>query len=477
MADEIAQVCQLEIEGTTMVLKGSVKVIAWLAQAVKAMLQGASDRMTERKGQKRDMKAIWKLSKDGPPQVIMIDENNLEAVLDAAKKAGLRWTMPPDFNSTDGKVPICLPPQDMALFSAIVQSSLQKDISKSQKIIDGYNKEIAELKEKLVDEEGLSAEQKKAINAKIENLEQARDEVTGILEGKKVMAGNGGIMSFQDYLATSVGTEFEKDPEKAMAEYAKGVDLGPSLAAKECLQPIRSKALMPDSEIRFYVPEMGVDITRRFEVEGGMVYSTYSFKSESGEMHEFSDKGMTKAEWNARILPDMLDKAGILEDTPCRAFDSEEKLRAFEKYHNNIPLKSEENWTENNSLGFSTAEAKQNIQFALEDKMKGMASAKVDENKVYIQLEADQLIQRDGKVSAQIGDTLYQFGGVIPKAKADGTYTISVEKDSTVTVKKKGETEKQISALRAQKDIFAARQKTDSLPMLGVAHAALPMKR
>lgn len=477
MADEIAQVCQLEVEGIKMVLKGSVKVIAWLAQAIKAMLQGASEQMLERRGQKQDMKAIWKLCKDGPPQVIMVDEKNLETILDAAKKAGLRWTIPPDFNSTDGMVPLCCPPQDMALFSAIVQSSLQKEISKSQKIINDYNNEIAELREKLVDEEGLSIGQKNAINAKIENLEQARNEVTGILEGKKVMAGNGGIMSFQDYLATSAGTEFEKDPEKAMAEYAKGVDFGPSLAAKECLQPVRSRALMPDSEIRFYVPEMGVDITRRFEVEDTIVYSTYSFKSESGEMHEFSDKGITKDEWNKRILPSLLDKAGILEDTPCRAFDSEEKLRTFEKYHNNIPLKSEETRTENNSLGFSTAEAKQNIQFALEDKMKGMSSAKVDENKIYIQLETEQLLQRDGKVSAQIGDILYQFGGVIPKAKTDGTYTISIEKDSVVTVKEKGKTEKQISALRAQKDIFAARQKADNMPMLGVAHAALPMKR
>ena len=34
MADEIAQVCQMEIEGTTMVIKGSVKVISWLAQAI-----------------------------------------------------------------------------------------------------------------------------------------------------------------------------------------------------------------------------------------------------------------------------------------------------------------------------------------------------------------------------------------------------------------------------------------------------------
>lgn len=477
MADEIAQVCQLEIEGTTMVIKGSVKVIAWLAQAIKALLQDAAERNAERGGQKHNMNDIWKLSKDGPPQVIMVDEKNLDTVLKAAEKAGLRWTRVTDFDSTDGKTPICLPPQDMALFSAIVQSSLQKAISESQKILDGYNEEIAELKEKLLHAD---AGERNYIRTRIENLEQARDELKDILNDKKTMVENDGVMSFQDYLATSVGTEFEKDPEKAMAEYAKGVDMGPSLEAKDCMQPIRSKALMPDNAIRFYVPDMGVAITRKFEIENDIVYSNYSFKSESGEMYEFSDKDMTKAEWNARILPGMLDKAGIQEDTPCRAFDSEEKMQAYEKYHNNTTLKSEERFAfaERKLLGFSTAEAEQNIRYALEDKMKGIASAKVDENEVHISVPVEQLIQKDGKVSIQAGDTLYQFEGVIPRAKDDGIYTIAIKKDSVVMVKEKDGSEKQISGVRAQKDIFAAQQKAGKTPMLEAAQTmALPMKR
>lgn len=56
MADEIAQVCQMEIEGTTMVIKGSVKVISWLAQAIKALLQNAAERKTEHGGEKHDMR-------------------------------------------------------------------------------------------------------------------------------------------------------------------------------------------------------------------------------------------------------------------------------------------------------------------------------------------------------------------------------------------------------------------------------------
>ena len=194
------------------------------------------------------------------------------------------------------------------MFSAIVQASLHKDISESQKILDSYNEEISELKEKLLH---VDAGERNFIRTRIENLEQARDELMNILEEKKSMAENGGIMSFQDYLATAAGTEFEKDPEKAMAEFAKGVEMGPKVTAKECMQPIRSKAAMPDSEVRFYSPEMGVTVTRKFEVENDVVYSIYSFKTEKGELYEFSDKGMTKAEWNTQTLPQMLDKAGI----------------------------------------------------------------------------------------------------------------------------------------------------------------------
>lgn len=476
MADEIAQVCQIEIEGTTMVIKGSVKVISWLAQAIKSLLQSVAEYKTERGGEKHDMKDIWKLSKDGPPQVIQVDEKNLETVLNAAAKQGLRWTRATDFDCCDGKVPICMPPQDTAMFSAIVQASLHKDISESQKILDSYNDEISEMKERLLHAD---AGERSSIRTRIENMEQARDELMNILEEKKSMAENGGVMSFQDYLASAAGTEFEKDPEKAMAEFAKGVEMGPKVSAKDCMQPIRAKAAMPDSEIRFYSPEMGVAITRKFEVENDMVYSTYSFKSEKGEMYEFTDKGMTKAEWNAHILPQMLDKAGILMDTPCRMFDSEKSLQIYEKYYNNTPIASEEKLAESYELGFSSAEAKQNIMSAMGDKMKGMSSAGIDDSKIYISVPAEQMIQRDGKVSVRVGDLLFQFEGVLPRAKDDGIYTLEIGKESSVTVKDKDGAEKQISSLRAQKVISAVHQGMSETPDVifsAQQSAALPMK-
>ena len=457
MADEIAQVCQLEIEGLTLVIKGSVKVAAWIAQVIKSMLASGFERVLEQRGQKHDMKDIWKLSKDGPPQVIKVDEKDLDAVLEAAKKAGLRWTRIIDFDGTDGRVPVCMPPQDAGLFSAIVNSYVQKDITESQKILNEYNEEISELKERLLHVE---AGERNPIRVRIENMEQAHDELVDVLEGKKTTIESGGILSFQDYLATAAGTEFEKDPEKAMAEYAKGVELGPSIMAKDCLQPIRSKVLVPDSEMRFYVPDSGVSIVRKFETdENELVFSNYSFKSESGEVYEFSDKGTTKAAWNTQILPDILDKAGILGDTPCRLFESEEKMQVYEKYHNNVSIPSEEKAVGEQELGFSSAEAEENIQFAMIEKVKGMASAKVDENEVHIPVHAGQMFQQDGKVSIQSDDLIYQFESVLPRVAEDaGDYVLAVDKDSEVTVIDKEGEKKQISAARAQKEIFAVQQ-------------------
>ena len=72
MADEIAQVCQMEIEGTTMVIKGSVKVISWLAQAIKALLQNAAERKTEHGGEKHDILRRYNILSGGENMVMHI---------------------------------------------------------------------------------------------------------------------------------------------------------------------------------------------------------------------------------------------------------------------------------------------------------------------------------------------------------------------------------------------------------------------
>lgn len=488
MADEISQVCQLEFEGIKLLVKGSVQAAAWLLQALNAVVlkpvwedlgkakEGIKEGIRERSGERGSVKGIWKLCKDGPPQIFEADlnEERINKMLGEAKKAGLRWAKMPDVNGS-GKTYICVPPQDAAAFGKILSEYIKEKVAGTQTIIEKYDGMIQARKDAMLDPK-IELKDRNAFRVEIENLNQARDEAMEIRDGAKARSEKGGAMSLQDYLATSKGTEFEKDPEKAMAEYAKGVEIGPSIAAKECMQPIRSALLKPDSDIRFYVPEMGVEVTRRFAVEKDIVYSTYSFKTESGEMYEFSDKGMTKADWNAKILPDMLDKAGILEDTPCRAFDSEEKLKAYEKYHNNVTPQSEEDLAKGRGMVFSSAEAEKDIRSASADNAKGMASAKADEDRAYIRIAEGQLMQRDGKVCAQVGDSLYQFEGAVPEAKDDGMYTISIGKESAVTVKEKDGAEKQITVMRAQKDISAAGQNALGKSADRVANAARARK-
>ena len=45
---------------------------------------------------------------------------------------------------------------------------------------------------------------------------------------------------------------------------------------------------------------------------------------------------MTKDKWNRTELPKLMDKAGVLEETQCRAFNTEEKLKAYLEYHGKI---------------------------------------------------------------------------------------------------------------------------------------------
>jgi hypothetical protein len=375
----------------------------------------------------------------------------------------LRWSSIPDLDSTDGKTPICIPPQDAPLFSAIVQRFLQEDISESQKIMNGYNSEISELKEKLLHS---SSEEKKLIQTKIENIEQARDELMGILDGKKALLDDGRTLSFQDYLSHGVGTEFEKDPEKAIAELEKGVEIGPSFSARDCFRPIREKALMPDSAIRFYVPEMGVSVTRKFEVENGLVHSDYSFTSDKGEQYDFSDRGITLAEWNKSVLPIMLDKAGILEDTKCRMFDTEESLNAYVKYHNNVKLKSEEyavKLGKDGKLVFSSAEVEKEIRSACENRLKGMASAEVSTDGVTsIQIFQKDVYSIDGKIAVKVGDDTFKLSGVKFEKIADDPdkMQISLSKDSDVIVTNLNGEERQISVTKLKDAVDSSKEKS-----------------
>ena len=71
--DEISQAAQIEIEGVKFFLKGSMQVISWLMQSIKALFNMAKDKIDHRAGE-RSLKDLFKLSEPEIPQKIDVDE-------------------------------------------------------------------------------------------------------------------------------------------------------------------------------------------------------------------------------------------------------------------------------------------------------------------------------------------------------------------------------------------------------------------
>ena len=413
-ADEIAQVCELEVQGVKMVFKGSLEVIAFMARALKALINFSqrsyekfNDISVNKKGNKA-FKDIVELSNGAPPQALNIRETDFDEVIRLAEKQGLHYHIATDFIPNDGMMPILITPQEAPLWGQIYKAVAAQRLDEDKKSVSGYDKLIAEEKEKLNGEKDPGKIVK--IQSKIENLEQAKQEASKWVDyDEEVLNKDDVTMSFQNYLMSAKGTAFEKSPEVAMAEYEKGVEIGRTFSVKESFQPIRDQSLMPDTKLMFYVPEIGAVVTREFQQDEQtkLVHSNYYVKTENGEIFTCSDKDITKDKWNESVLPKLLDKAGILEGTECRAFNSEEKLQCFLKYHNKIESPAKKNIEAALSEGkevFSSAEAKDEVINFVSEQSKGFASAAVTKEEYEITCDPKMLAKEKGKLKLILSD-------------------------------------------------------------------------
>lgn len=439
MADEIAQVCQLEIQGMTFVVKGTVQTAAFLGKALKALILWSMKKHFERPGE-RQVKDIFKMSEGGPAQVSDIPNKYLEEVFKVMGEHGLHHAIVVDNDVTDGKTPIMIPYQEAALVSTIVKNVILKHRTEQTDRLAEVNKAIAENNEKLVHLPPEAKSQIKEIETMLENLKQCKDEIHQVIDRDDDIIQNGSTVSFTEYLASFKDTDFEKNPDMAISELNQGVEIGKSFSAKECMQPIRNPELVPETNCYYYLPERGVSVTREFKTdeETKLVYSDYSLKSKTGEMYEFSDKNKTKSEWNEKDLPDLLGKADILEGTMCRVFTQEERMLTYAKLHGNVKSEAEIRVEERQKAGmevFSSADAQKEIEHAVSERKKGIASAKLDNDTVEITVVGPNLIMEKGKLKMSIDENTFAlFSDVVPGKVKDGTISFSVKKSDVVEV-------------------------------------------
>lgn len=447
--DEIMQAAQIEIEGVKFFFKGSMQVISWLIQAIKAMFNMAKEKIDHRAGE-RSLKDIFKLSDPELPQTLNVEEKYQKEFFELVKEKGLHYTKAVDFDLTDGKIPIMVPGKEMSAFATLLDAFMKRKISEEEAALKKVKNDIDELKEKLI-----SADKKEVplLEIKLENMTQAKNELMVLHdESLRTYEDKSYAIPIEGYLASAKGTEFERDPDKAIAEYNQGVPMVRSQTAKECMQPIRSPFLIPTSKTQYYLPESGVTIERTYHEEDGVAYSDYSLKTDQGEVHKFSDKGVTKEKWNSEILPKIFDIAGIVEGIKCKIFETVEQVKAYLKHFGKTtPI------SETKEAVFTNAEVITEAELAIEDALRGMASAKVNENKIEFSVPQEKIFSQDGKLIYApdgLDGSLYMFGKIEPGEVKDGLISFSTAKNETVVVKEKNTPEKNISA-EAVKNIIA----------------------
>lgn len=418
MADEIAQVLAMEVDGVKLVFKASLEVAEFLARALRALIRSSKEGIEKVKEKKEDkdlhskgkkeIKDIFKLSEGNPPQALEIRAEDFYKITQIAEEKGLHYAKAIDFIPNDGLTPILVPAQEAVVWSQIYKAVAGKRLEEDKKVVSEYDKNINEEMERLLNCK--SDEEREQTETKIENQQQAKIEASKWVDyGENIANTEDATMTIQDYIRQSEGTDFEKSPEVAIAEYKKGVEIGAKISAKESLQPIRDKNYIPKSKYMFYVPDTGAIITRDFEIDTdiGVAYSNYAVKTQDGEIYRCSDKNMTKDKWNRTELPKLMDKAGVLEETQCRAFNTEEKLKAYLEYHGKIKSPAQENVEKQLKEGnevFSSAEVKREVLNAVSEQKKGFASATVRNKSVELVCDPKILTRENGRLCMHLSD-------------------------------------------------------------------------
>ena len=161
----------------------------------------------------------------------------------------------------------------------------------------------------------------------------------------------------------------------------------------------------------------------------GIVYSNFTLKDKDGKIYTFSDRDVAVNYFNTQIVPQICDKAGIALDTTCHVFADEASLKEWQQNHNNVPMQSEANMQ-----GFSSAEVEAEAVHAVDQTLKGNASASMDD--VSITTPKDAALLKDGKVEYTLENGSKVVFSAVKQGQvnADGSVTHTLGKEATVTI-------------------------------------------
>lgn len=367
MADEIAQVVDLEYKGVYYLLKGSKELIAKMCMMIRFLHEWNHKKWLEKPGSSTWQK-IQEASEGSAP-ILEFPKEMFEETIDIShdpdvkgkgyispfeyycRKNNLRYCMMPDLNPNDDYIPVAVLSQEFGIHDEQIKAYMRRRIETEEDRDKGYEKKIDDAKKALENAEG---SEKEKIEKDLAELTDAKEQNNALLQESKEKMERGNVLDFAEYIKQAEGTCVLSDPDKAKLQ-AETCGIVREYMPDECMYPIRDAGMIPEGKKVYYLQKCGEDsyisVERSFEVdEKGCVYSIYSAEHPDKEdtYVQITDKGLTNEEWAER-LTEFFKKTGLYKDQPMNVARDEESFFDYRAVF-------EENFTKAHSGGQELSE-------------------------------------------------------------------------------------------------------------------------
>lgn len=454
MADEIAQVVEMEYKGVYYAFKGTKATLAAIISAVKALAEWKHNRYLNKEGNCTWAK-MQEISKGTPPILEfpkeMFEERQVGKKKDGTpimksdfdlycEKYNLRYCIMPDLNPNDDYIPVAVPTQDMGIHQEQIKSVMNRRILSEEAKDKEYDEKIAALKEKI---KNAGAEKEEA-EKELAMLETGKSQNKELLEESKEKMERDNVLDFAEYLKQGKGTLMETDPEMALTQ-ENICGIVREYSPYECMIPIRDESLVPDSKEIIYSQRTSDDkihvVKRKFlEDEHGNIYSEYRIKIPGSTDEKcFDDRGKTMDEWK-KELPKVLEAGGFL-DEPTAVSQSEERFLKYKEFLERNFLNAPEEGQEKAEV-YSSEEAKEFV----ESMKKDMRQERDYEESLYTTVSVPATkIMADGEqvVCMELSEGLVK--GIVVESMDESTARVFVKEDSVYSVVKPNGQTKEMS--------------------------------
>ena len=446
MADEIAQVVEMEYKGVYYAFKGTKATIAAIVSAIKALAEWKHEKYLNKPGN-CDWKKMQEISKGTPPLLEFPKEMFEEKMVGREKdgtpimksdfdlyceKYDLRYCIMPDLNPSDDYIPVAVPAQDMGIHQEQIKAVMNRRIQTEEDKDKEYDEKIAELKERIKNAEGDMT----AAKEELAMLELGKSQNQELLVESKEKLEKDNVLDFAEYLRQGKGTLMETDPTMALTQ-ENVCGIVKEFTPYECMFPIRDESLVPDSKEIYYSQRTSDDkihvIKRRFlEDEHGNIYSEYSVRLQgSSDLKRFDDKGKSKEEWE-KELPKVLEAGGFINDEPTAVSQSEERFLKYQEFLERNFKKAPEEGQEKAEV-YSNEEAKEFVEGYAKEKEMGQ----VYEESLYTTVAVPaSKIMADGEQVVCMELTEGLVKGVMVESMDDVSARVFVKEDAVYSVVK-----------------------------------------